>query len=108
MRKILSILLLSLIITSCSLFKDEIIELDAKNNILTEEEREKIEKEQFDRLLAEEDKEDKEFIEKQLKLESDKLNILYEQERSNMTVEEIKEEKRLLKLDKMITTPIIK
>lgn len=105
MNKNIIMILILLTLSSCWLFKEEII--DSKV-ILTQEEIDKIEKNKLDNIYTEEEKKSQELIKKELKEEEDKINALYELERKKMTQSELDEETRLLNLNKMQVTPLNK
>ena len=69
---------------------------------------EQIEKDKFEQLLEEEDKKNLEIIKEKQQLEENKINALYELERTKMTQEEIAAENKLLDLDRMKVTPLTK
>jgi hypothetical protein len=75
---------------------------------LTPEQIEQIEKDKFEQLLEEEDKKNLEIIKEKQQLEENKINALYELERTKMTQEEIAAENKLLDLDRMKVTPLTK
>ena len=105
MNRITIMILLIWTLTSCGFFQEEIIEPTVE---LTPEQLEQIEKEKFENLLEEEDKKNLKIIQKQQQLEKNRVDALYDLERSKMTQEEINEENKLLNLDKMKITPITK
>lgn len=105
MKIITIIILMTLILSSCWFFKEEVIEPTIE---LTPEQIEQIEKEKFEKLLEKEDKKNLEIINEKKQEEEDRINALYELERSKMSQEEIEEEKKLLNLDKMKVIPITK